>query len=98
MMKQEQLLLQRLVICRYWLIVALLYYVSKASIVTFPLLIRKFKKEGLEAGYEDGEGYDPTVEFLQLGLCCIIIIVLGYTYCGQKNLKPVRWLLVLQAL
>lgn len=77
--------------------IALVYYVLKASIITYPLLIRKFRKELNKDGYEDGEGYDPTVEYLQTGICFIISILLVKTYFGKKDLKPIRWLLILQA-
>ena len=44
--------------------VCLIYYISKSSIVTFPLVIRKFNKEALTDDDIDGHGYDPTIEFM----------------------------------
>ena len=63
-LRQSKLIEGRLYICRQWLVLALLYYILKSAIITYPLLIRKFKKEANRDGYEDGEGYDPTVEFV----------------------------------
>ena len=74
--------------------VALAYYVCKASLVIYPLLIKKFKKEA-NVDVEDGEGYDPTVEYLQTILCTLNFMMMCYTYSGKGNLKPVRWMLVL---
>ena len=96
-LRQSKLIESRLFICRQWLVLALVYYILKSSIITYPLLIRKFKKELNKDGYEDGEGYDPTVEFMQTGICFIILVLLVRTYFGKKDLKPIRWLLILQA-
>ena len=44
-MKRNTLMESRLIICRQWLILALTYYIARASILIYPLLFRKFNKE-----------------------------------------------------
>ena len=54
LLKQNNLINSRLLICRQWLIVALSFYIFKASFVIYPMLVRKFNKEELLDEYEDG--------------------------------------------
>ena len=89
------LIQSRLVICRKWLMVAIAYYVTRASLIIYPLLARKLNKEELTDTDVDGFAYDPTIEYLQTGICAVTILLLVYTFKDKKNLHIVRWLLVL---
>ena len=83
-------------ICRQWLLVALSYYIVRASAVIYPLLFRRLNKE--EAGdYVDGVGYDPTSEILQTSICALVMIVVIYSY-KKNDLRPIKWMLCLQAI
>ena len=44
--------------------VALSYYITRASLLIYPLLFRKFDKEAKFDEEIDGEAYDPTIEYL----------------------------------
>ena len=75
--------------------VAISYYVTRASLIIYPLLVRKFNKEALTDDDVDGFAYDPTIEYMQTGICTITVVLLAYTYKDKKNLHIVRWLMVI---
>ena len=48
--------------------------------IVYPLLVRKFDKEALTDDDVDGFAYDPTIEYLQTGICTVVSLLLIYTY------------------